>query len=661
VSGEAEGRERELLGSLRAAGTLLVAVALLPIDTQHDGLCWAWQAARDLRLASVFALAAPALAGFALIALSAVHRPGPARAIAGLGVLAMLAGVAAHGVTALAWDLLPAPLAWGARPGLAVVAVALVVTAVRLRGDPMLRRRAWIALGLAGALGVAWAASCSDLGTPLDVSARAVVHLVANGNRTSVLGGVALAVVTLWPLVAVALGGALVLAARGRAPSSSSAGMLIALAAPLSLSPFVQSMLDDPFGARARPVVIAAALCSTAAAVIGAAGALGFLARAHEPRRRVAGVSLAWIAVALGASLAMQRAARPRDPPLVASLAAPTDAADELFGAALPAWNAVPQGREAAGALVSRGRALGDGLGDALAGLTGEDRGLGLAERRWYARVERVNAAAAAIGLPYYVEPSAIVVTPAESVRRWLRVDAHRIVATRSFVSEGTRVSTLHLRGLRREGVDDTLGRSRDVEPHALIALDEIDAYAAELERLLSQAILAQTPPSCAALSTSPAVDDAVRACGAVLAALAHEGSLVSALVATTERHEVQHRLDGAWLPRSCWLDERLGLRPERERRTVQRELRAYLAQAAGPDPAPRLTLVRLARLALVARRGPDRDAASLALSLLSGTDSPAVGVPLLAPLDDAALRARARAAFRRIAGVPLAEVQEAR
>jgi hypothetical protein len=275
-------------------------------------------------------------------------------------------------------------------------------------------------------------------------------------------------------------------------------------------------------------------------------------------------------------------------------------------------------------------------------------------ERRWYARVERVDDAAFALGLPYYVEPSAVVVMPGDPPRRGILVTPHRVVALRAFASEGRRILALHLRALgAAPGGSETLGRSRDVVPFALVGLDEIDAYRADLERLL-----AQRPLRCAGAGREGAADDEARdTCGAALARLAGEHDLGAALVATTERHEVQHRLDGPWLPRSPWLDERLALRPDAERRTVQRELRAYLAQATGPDPAPRLTLVRLLRLAILAPRGPDRLAASLALDLLQEGGGAPETLPRLFALDDAALRWRAQVAWRTLAGEALPPV----
>jgi hypothetical protein len=120
-------------------------------------------------------------------------------------------------------------------------------------------------------------------------------------------------------------------------------------------------------------------------------------------------------------------------------------------------------------------------------------------------------------------------------------------------------------------------------------------------------------------VSDDAATDRILLACGDLLASIAREHDLRAALVTTTERHELQHAIDGPRPPRSSWLKDALALRPRNERDVVSRELDAYLAQATAPDPSPRLTIVRLVRMAHVGRRGAEHEVALLALEVLGG------------------------------------------
>jgi hypothetical protein len=194
------------------------------------------------------------------------------------------------------------------------------------------------------------------------------------------------------------------------------------------------------------------------------------------------------------------------------------------------------------------------------------------------------------------------------------------------------------------------------VQPFAVVVLDEIGAYRDELEQLA-----ARDPPRCAAgPAESPTVGDALQACGATLARLAREGDLGAALLATTERHELQHQIDGPFMARSGWLEPRLLWEPAELRARIQRELSAYLAQMTAPGPAPRLTLLRLLRLALLARGSVEHRVALLAFEVLGEPargDSAARAYQRLGALDDATLRSRAASAWREVYGGELGVV----
>jgi hypothetical protein len=129
---------------------------------------------------------------------------------------------------------------------------------------------------------------------------------------------------------------------------------------------------------------------------------------------------------------------------------------------------------------------------------------------------------------------------------------------------------------------------------------------------------------------------------------------LGAALVDLTDRHELQHRLDAPLLRRGAWLERRLALRPPETRDRIARELSAYLAQTTAPGPAPRLSLVRLWRMALVVRRGVEHETAQLALEALGLPES---RPPEPADVVDEALRARAERAWTELFGGRLPHV----
>jgi len=180
--------------------------------------------------------------------------------------------------------------------------------------------------------------------------------------------------------------------------------------------------------------------------------------------------------------------------------------------------------------------------------------------------------------------------------------------------------------------------------PASLVVLDEIDAYTAEIEAMVSS-----PPARCTAGPIEgPVSEDALRVCGEVLAELAGIGDLRAELTAAVERHELQHRIDGPRLARAIVVERRMALQDPDVLRRANRELSAYLAELTAPGRAPRTTLVRLLRFVAKGRARPEFTVALLAFEALVGRDvgedPRAVGAAFreLAALDPEALRARA-------------------
>jgi hypothetical protein len=194
------------------------------------------------------------------------------------------------------------------------------------------------------------------------------------------------------------------------------------------------------------------------------------------------------------------------------------------------------------------------------------------------------------------------------------------------------------------------------------VALDRLDAYEEELGQLA-----AFEPPRCLERNAgSDAAERANRRCGELLREVIGARTMRASLGRSTERHELQHQLDGASLPCSGWVLRRLSRMGRDAQLLVNRELSAHLAQMAATGAPARLTLLRLYRFLLLGRRVPEYHVAWLALEAMSqGPHCEATDAGCLAELflslaarDDEALEARARTAWRELYGAELAEVE---
>jgi hypothetical protein len=477
--------------------------------------------------------------------------------------------------------------------------------------------------------------------------ARVLAHVARASGPRNLTGACMLAAVVLWPAIAVGVGAWQ--AAQPARPRSYD-GLLALHGIPAVLGPLAQRTLADPWDRDSSAAITLGSLALSAAVVVLLASAFTALSEedlgglAAERRTALDALGAAALA-AIGISL-LGRPPR-SDPDWHAG--PPTPAGDHVFGELLPRWNDGRSGAEAT--LVGGAQGLDAGLGAALSALITETARGGLLERRWYRLIDRVNEASRRAELPYYVDPTGVISAGGDT--RWYRLDVYRIERVSRFASStGRTLTTLHVRALAPgRPRPAALGLSRDVQPYAVVAVDEIHAYQADLERLAAQA-----PPRCGeGLAESAAAEEALRACGEALAGSIARGELGPALLAATERHEIQHRIDGAAPRRSAWLGSRLAWYEPAARARIERELSAYLAQMTAPGQAPRLTLMRLLRMALLVRRGVEHDVARLAFEALGGA-GPDTYVTL-AGRDDEALRRDAEGAYRAVFGRDLPHV----
>jgi hypothetical protein len=207
------------------------------------------------------------------------------------------------------------------------------------------------------------------------------------------------------------------------------------------------------------------------------------------------------------------------------------------------------------------------------------------------------------------------------------------------------------------------LGFSRDAQPFALVVLDEIDRTVREWEDGI-----ASDTPSCAPgfyILEYPSLGH----CGGMLAKLAKKDDLKAALTVMTERHELQHQVDGPHLTTSPLVDRHMvGYADEAILRT-NRELSAYLAEMTSDAP-PQLGLVHMLPFALLTNGGPEHHVAIIALLAMTDRDVPRAADRLLdtnalehaydelAALSDDELRKRAADAWKKAFGERLPEVK---
>jgi hypothetical protein len=166
-------------------------------------------------------------------------------------------------------------------------------------------------------------------------------------------------------------------------------------------------------------------------------------------------------------------------------------------------------------------------------------------------------------------------------------------------------------------------------------------------------------------------------ACGDVLARLVEEagGGVKDALLLGTERHELQHQIDGPHLAMSSSVLERLGAYVPSFQDRVNRELSAYVAELTADGMAPRFELVHLAQFVLGEPGGAYYHTAVLFFEALSQKRLRSGVEPRgeldygdfkdalvdLASLPDADLRAKARKAYKKLFGAELAEPTRAK
>ncbi len=673
----------------RWAGPLVALITLLPYEVIDERPQFLWDLAGELPPAGLAAYLAPAVAGTLVFLGSYVCRRAASLAILVLAAMLGATLVIRLGADASAWDILALPESITDRPQWALLALALVSAGTVLAARPHARRLSRFVLGGAALLAAVFYLWPAHGEAPIATIVRVLGQIDGDLPAGLNVGFVFLALLAAWPGIMALLG-----LLHLRWPPSDGHPVL-AIAAIYGMPALLGTMLLRGFMAGAGVswfvflgglFVLGGLLSLLAAAFEGLfEGLFAPVPEADLPRglrpRRAFGVAGGVLAVVLGAQA---WAALPPEKGVDWPLQPPNDAGDVLFGELLPAWDAarlswdrrvrqdssaqaMVEVKGAARAMIEAARPIDARLASALESLARESSDLGLAGRRWNALVAGVNEASRRAGLPYYLDPTAYVFQTAEGLRRHFRVRPYRIDRVRRFAADGDPFATLHVTRLDVPSGNDTrLGFSRDVQPFALVATGEIDGFQVDLAELASA-----DPPRCSDEAPGLFGPEGAERCGLLLAEVLKRagGDLAPALVALTERHELQHQIDGPHLPLPALVLKRLGRYNERVQRRASRELSAYLAEMLTTDAPPQLGLIHLYRFVLTSDRGNELEVAVLAFSALTGRpaweadgevdrDALAEALEELAALSDDALRARVASAWADLYGRRVAAIE---
>lgn len=673
------GLARERLRSrARWCAIVLLLAVVLPYEVVDGAPQWIFGLLAELPPAAVIAAFAPTLAGAAILIARAVCKQAASLAVAILAILATGAALVKIGADAAAWDVLRLPTSFAERPTPAVLGLALAAAGANLSFKAHARRASRALLG-AAVLAIAayylWPARGES---PLMTVLRALGQIADLPVRFQI-GLLMVAGFALFPLIAVGVAAVhAFVPARGE---QSIAGLLNTFGLPALIGFLVyRAMLTANGSVEILASAAGAALLAALLAVIAASIEVlvdGLSSGLEPPPRRAAMVAGGGVVLAIALQVVL---ALPPSKGVDWALKPGTDDASKLFAEKVPAWSnarAVWDARlqkesgasemlkvkGAAREMIASAKAIDEGLGNALAALAGEADSLDVAGRRWYRLVADVNESSRRASLPFYLDPTVHIFQTKEGLRRTFRVASYRIEAVHPVRAGRTAYATLHVRALfggRAHGA--RLGFSRDLDPYALVVLDEIESADKEYRDAASK-----ESPSCG-MALDGDAQRALRRCGDALSSLTSD-KLKDQLVTMTERHELQHQIDGPHLPLASHILRRMPGYHEDAQGRANRELSAYLAELTSDAP-PKLGLVHLIPFALVARGGAEHHVAVIVLTALTGRKVPrvdraegvdaaelAAAIDELFAMDDATLRARAADVWRDAFGKKLPEL----
>lgn len=647
-----------LRGRAKWASVVLVLSVLLPYNMIGKTPLFAWDVIAELHLASAFGVLALPLAGLAIIIGLIATKRGSSLAFIVFGSLLTAAIVRKIGSDRSAWDLMALPDSLSARPAMAILTVALVAAAANLKFRRATAHVVPYVLGTSALAAIVFYGWPSRGEAPLRTVGRALLNIPELPDFRYQIGLLLLVFVMLWPLAVLAMGFTLLKITPSKDESwlaivsnwalSLWLGLLVTRAlmmpqpslsfmsflatvtvvtavvvlvssslvviiesffvehgdeAPLSRGSAMSEeieLADDPFGGAKRKKI---------AVVTGSSGL--------EPKKAAIATAVV-IAVLSIAQLVLAR------PPTKGTewetSNDKTAEGDRVFGDLLMNWGRARRrwdfatrresgtqerlevknaGRE----LTLAAKELDPKLGEAFDALTTESDELDLAGRKWARLVEAVNDASKAAKLPYFIDPDiAITETEKEGIRYHFFIYPYRIEKVRQYDVDGDAFAALRVRPL---GYDRDahlrLGFSRDEQPFALVLVNETEHNGNQFVSLGRMGYCTDD------LVQNQEVYKGLDRCGKLLGdyAQGRDVDIPDAILAGTERHELQHQIDGPHLPIAGPVLNLLeGYAPSSQDR-VNREVSAFLAELTTQGMAPKLALVQLAQYLMVSENHP--------------------------------------------------------
>ncbi|MEZ4307142.1 MAG: hypothetical protein R3F14_03745 [Polyangiaceae bacterium] len=627
------------------AGAALVLSLLVPYEVIAGHGIFVWSVIAELDWAGRIAAVMPAVAGLFLLLLGVrtERRAGlvivspTSRAIAVIAAFVAVNAVLWIGARSSAWGLLPLPDSLTTRPAPFLLVFALTSSGAVLRFHRRARKAGSVLLLASMVAALVFYLWPSRGEIPAQTIARAVVIVATLPDVRFVVGSAMVLLFVLGPLVIALLG---LVYVRG-VPRREHPGISIAAVwgVPALMLLFVyRAFLAGGAGAQAVSVAFFAVLLVTVVAALASAIevlALGIATPESElpwggARPIVAaGGALAGVLALCAATFVL---GRPAPKGVDWKLGAPSAEWDKVMGELVPGWDRARVARDeharaegGTGAeaqvatkarsreMVAAARGAPDGreVAGAMETLAREVDDLELSGRAFGRLVGDVNDAARRAGLPYYLDPQVRVLVSKEGTRRLFHVSPYRVKEVHGYRVGGDRFATLIVEPMTGGGRVH-LGFSRDQDPFALVLRSEIDAYA---ERVSAEGA------GCHAGKAEGEQAAALARCDVELAKLRRRlgVGMAQAVLSATERHELQHQIDGPHLPLSGEVAELLAGFSDEAQDRANRELSAYIAEMTAEGAPPQLTLVHLFPFGVVARGGAEHRVAVLLLETLSG------------------------------------------
>lgn len=679
-------------------------ISLLPYEVIEGEPLFLWDLLGELPPAGLVACAAPLVWGLALRGVRVFVRAPMHLALAVLGAALSLVAILKLGADVSAWQMVGLPQSISGRLELPLFILALASAGASLSGRHPRGARALILIAASACLAFYLSAGAGE--RPLTLIGILVAELPHLPDLRFMLGHGLLILLLAWPLLIV-----LWAAVHLRYPAADDQPLVAIVALyglPLMLALLVLRAL--PEGAPAWSLFTAAggllvwqgsvALLASTFEVLASRPELRVallgprLNGAQRALRRSVGLTFGGVVLLVGAQLLL---AQPPPKGVFWTLGPPQERADALFAQRVPHWvhslrgwqltlaqggsvEALLEVKNRGRALVEAARALDEALGAEVEAWVRLGQQKSPAGRHWSQAVERVNVQIRRLKLPYYLDPTVMMLRKGGRLQRWLDLHSFRVYAVHRYAQGGQAWSTLHVRRLDEpEERSGLLGFSRDHQPYALVDLQELQAFADLLLKIsLTSPVLCDGGEAAQGRAARAGFERCGELLVSVLRAFEHpETQLLQALTRITDRHELQHQIDGPHLPLPAVLRRTLGghLSPAAVQR-INRELSAHLAQLSADGAPARLGLVHILPFALGSAGEQLQWIGMLSVvhlahgalgrwedDALSGAalaaQMPAL-IEQVAALDEATLRQRAKRAWQHLYGRPLPDFQAA-